>query len=197
MVGRLTTSPGKMLVFAWLMCMMRDLAAACIRNLVLKSSQRLHGYVAQDVEEPEARAAFIWILGEYGQRIQVRLTCTASYALTLSTVICSYCPMGYRLAADLFLKMFMHLPECQCGNFKMLPEQDAPYLLEPLGAGFSSEPVPVRLALLAAAGKLFFARPPECQRLLGSVLAAASADPNQDVHDRALLYYRCCNHLFL
>jgi hypothetical protein len=26
---------------------------------------------AQDVVEPEARAAFIWILGEYGQSIQV------------------------------------------------------------------------------------------------------------------------------
>ena len=25
----------------------------------------------QDVEEPEARAAFIWILGEHGQTIQV------------------------------------------------------------------------------------------------------------------------------
>ena len=27
----------------------------------------------QDVEEPEARAAFIWILGEHGHVIQVRL----------------------------------------------------------------------------------------------------------------------------
>ena len=69
--------------------------------------------------------------------------------------------------------------------------QDAPYLLEPLGSSFGSEPVPVRLALLAAAGKLFFARPPECQALLGAVLAAALADTNQDVHDRGLMYYRC------
>ena len=29
------------------------------------------GATAQDVVEPEARAAFIWILGEYGQSIQV------------------------------------------------------------------------------------------------------------------------------
>ena len=50
--------------------------------------------------------------------------------------------------------------------------------------------MPVRLALLAAVGKLFFKRPPECQRLLGTVLAAAMSDANQDVHDRALLYYR-------
>ena len=57
--------------------------------------------------------------------------------------------------------------------------------------GFAEEAVPVRLALLAAVTKLFFRRPPECQRLLGNVLAAAAADTNQDVHDRALLYYRC------
>ena len=57
--------------------------------------------------------------------------------------------------------------------------------------GFAEEAMPVRLALLAAVNKLFFRRPPECQRLLGNVLAAAAADTNQDVHDRALLYYRC------
>jgi hypothetical protein len=32
---------------------------------------RVHLVVDQDVVEPEARAAFIWILGEYGHRIQV------------------------------------------------------------------------------------------------------------------------------
>lgn len=68
--------------------------------------------------------------------------------------------------------------------------QDAPYLLEPLAASFASEEVAVRLALLAAAGKLFFQRPPECQKLLGTVLTAAAADSNIDIHDRALLYYR-------
>ncbi len=73
--------------------------------------------------------------------------------------------------------------------------QDAPYLLEPLAEGFAEEAVPVRLALLAAVTKLFFRRPPECQKLLGSVLAAASSDTNQDVHDRALLYYRCSTML--
>lgn len=73
-------------------------------------------------------------------------------------------------------------------------EQDAPYLLEPVGTSFADEAVPVRLALLAAVGKLFFKRPPECQRLLGTVLSAAMADANQDVHDRALLCYRCRPH---
>eukprot|EP00246_Nothoceros_aenigmaticus_P013576 TRINITY_DN4752_c0_g1_i1.p1 TRINITY_DN4752_c0_g1~~TRINITY_DN4752_c0_g1_i1.p1 ORF type:complete len:351 (-),score=79.94 TRINITY_DN4752_c0_g1_i1:65-1096(-) len=38
--------------------------------------------------------------------------------------------------------------------------------------------------------KIFFKRPPEAQKLLGAALAAGLADPHQDVHDRALLYYR-------
>lgn len=68
--------------------------------------------------------------------------------------------------------------------------QDAPYLLELVAADWASQALAVRLALLTAAAKLFFARPPECQRLLGSLLALAAADTDQDVHDRGLLYYR-------
>ena len=69
--------------------------------------------------------------------------------------------------------------------------QDAPYLLEECAQGFANEEDEVQLALLSAAMKLFFKRPPECQHLLGAALAAASAETSQDVHDRALLYYRC------
>lgn len=69
--------------------------------------------------------------------------------------------------------------------------QDAPYLLEPLAESFESEPPAVRAALLTAAVQLFFRRPPECARLLGRVLAGGVQDAEQDVHDRALLYYRC------
>lgn len=68
--------------------------------------------------------------------------------------------------------------------------QDAPYLLEACAQGFTNEEDQVQLALLSAAMKLFFKRPPECQQLLGVTLAAASAESSQDVHDRALLYYR-------
>ena len=68
--------------------------------------------------------------------------------------------------------------------------QDAPYLLEACAQGFAGEEDQVQLALLSAAMKLFFKRPPECQQLLGATLAAASAESSQDVHDRALLYYR-------
>ena len=68
--------------------------------------------------------------------------------------------------------------------------QDAPYLLEGVSHGMAEEPVAVRLALLSAAAKLFLKRPPECHLLLGVVLSAGAADGNQDVHDRALFYYR-------
>ncbi len=68
--------------------------------------------------------------------------------------------------------------------------QEAPYLLEPLLESFTQEEVCVRLAFLTAATQLFFKRPPEFQALLGQLLVAGLADTNQDVHDRALLYYR-------
>jgi AP-4 complex subunit beta-1 len=83
-----------------------------------------------------------------------------------------------------------------CFDLDYVP-QDAPYLLEPLVAGFPVQALRIRLALLTAVVKLFFARPPECQGLLGSVLAAAAADTDQDVHDRGLLYHRCASALGL
>ena len=67
---------------------------------------------------------------------------------------------------------------------------EAPYLLEPLVESWATEPAEVRLALLTAAAKLFFVRAPEARKLLGGVLAAGLNDTQQDVHDRALLYYR-------
>ena len=39
--------------------------------------------------------------------------------------------------------------------------------------------------------QLFFKRPPETRPLLGQLLEAGLNDAHQDVHDRALLYYRC------
>jgi len=95
------------------------------------------GISPNDVEEAEARAAFIWLLGEYGKSIQ-----------------------------------------------------DAPYLLEPIVEAFADQTSFVQLSLLTACMKLFFQRPPECQRLLGMVLKAGTSDVEQDVQDRALMYYR-------
>ncbi|KAH0467587.1 hypothetical protein IEQ34_002620 [Dendrobium chrysotoxum] len=68
---------------------------------------------------------------------------------------------------------------------------DAPYILESLLENWNEEQAPeVRLHLLTAAMKCFFKRPPEAQKALGVALAAGLADSHQDVHDRALFYYR-------
>lgn len=68
--------------------------------------------------------------------------------------------------------------------------QDAPYQFEGFAESFSTEPTEVRLALLTAAAQLFFKRPPEAQKMLGMMLVAGLNDTQQEVHDRALLYYR-------
>eukprot|EP00898_Chlorokybus_atmophyticus_P000521 jgi/Chlat1/146/Chrsp1S03236 len=95
-----------------------------------------------DIQEPDARAALIWIFGEYGQELP-----------------------------------------------------DAPYVLENLAQTFLDEESPkVRSELLTAAAKLFFQRPPECQYMLGTMLEYGCQDSHQDVHDRALLYYRLLQH---
>ncbi|PKU68405.1 beta-adaptin-like protein A [Dendrobium catenatum] len=72
---------------------------------------------------------------------------------------------------------------------------DAPYILESLLENWNEEQAPeVRLHLLTAAMKCFFKRPPEAQKALGVALAAGLADSHQDVHDRALFYYRLLQH---
>jgi hypothetical protein len=49
----------------------------------------------------------------------------------------------------------------------------------------------VKIALLSSTMKLFFIRPPEVQQMLGRLLAQATDDvSSQDLHDRALIYYR-------
>ncbi|TVU35861.1 hypothetical protein EJB05_17768 [Eragrostis curvula] len=68
---------------------------------------------------------------------------------------------------------------------------DAPYILEGLVENWDEENSPeVRLHLLTAVMKCFFKRPPETQKALGATLAAGISDTHQDVHDRALFYYR-------
>ncbi|KAL3680710.1 hypothetical protein R1sor_023666 [Riccia sorocarpa] len=72
---------------------------------------------------------------------------------------------------------------------------DAPYVLEGFVQNWAEEDFPeVRLELLTAVAKCFFKRPPETLKILGSALSYGLADANQDVHDRALLYYRLLQH---
>ncbi|KAJ0089953.1 hypothetical protein Patl1_12876 [Pistacia atlantica] len=120
-------------------------ALVLVKDLLRKYPQWSHDCIAvvgsistQNVQEPKAKAALIWMLGEYSQD--------------------------------------MH---------------DAPYILESLIENWDEEhSAEVRLQLLTAVMKCFFKRPPETQNALGAALAAGLADFHQDVHDRALFYYR-------
>uniref|UniRef100_A0A5B7BH30 Beta-adaptin-like protein n=1 Tax=Davidia involucrata TaxID=16924 RepID=A0A5B7BH30_DAVIN len=116
-----------------------------VKDLLRKYPQWSHDCIAvvgnissKNVQEPKAKAALIWMLGEYAQDMQ-----------------------------------------------------DAPYILESLIDNWDDEhSAEVRLHLLTAVMKCFLRRPPETQKALGAALAAGLADFHQDVHDRALFYYR-------
>ncbi|KAK4745533.1 hypothetical protein SAY87_011845 [Trapa incisa] len=116
-----------------------------VKDLLRKYPQWSHDCIAvvgnissKNVQEPKAKAALIWMLGEYSQDMQ-----------------------------------------------------DAPYILESLAENWDDEHSPeVRLHLLTALMKCFFKRSPETRKALGIALAAGVADFHQDVHDRALFYYR-------
>ncbi|KAK8656633.1 hypothetical protein V6N13_098578 [Hibiscus sabdariffa] len=120
-------------------------ALVLVKDLLRKYPQWSHDCIAvvgnissKNVQEPKAKAALIWMLGEYSQDMQ-----------------------------------------------------DAPYILESLVENWDEEhSAEVRLHLLTAVMKCFFKRPPETQSALGAALAAGVADFHQDVHDRALFYYR-------
>ena len=72
---------------------------------------------------------------------------------------------------------------------------EAPYMLEAIIDEYDEEQsVLVKLQLITATMKTFFQRAPETQSMLGRLLKAAINDTtDQDVHDRALLYYRLLN----
>ncbi|KAL8499231.1 hypothetical protein ACS0TY_022274 [Phlomoides rotata] len=116
-----------------------------VKDLLRKYPQWSHDCIAvvgnissNNVQEPKAKAALIWMLGEYAQDMQ-----------------------------------------------------DSPYILESLVENWDEEhSSEVRLHLLTAVMKCFLRRPPETQKALGAALAAGLADYHQDVHDRALFYYR-------
>ncbi|XP_002516577.2 beta-adaptin-like protein A [Ricinus communis] len=124
-------------------------ALVLVKDLLRKYPQWSHDCIAvvgnissKNVQEPKAKAALIWMLGEYSQDMN-----------------------------------------------------DAPYILESLVENWDDEhSAEVRLHLLTAVMKCFFKRPPETQKALGSALAAGLADFHQDVHDRALFYYRLLQH---
>jgi vesicle coat complex subunit len=70
--------------------------------------------------------------------------------------------------------------------------REAPYALEKLIDTYDEmQDASVKEALLTSTVKLFLVRPPEVQHMLGRLLAKATDDvSSQDLHDRALAYYR-------
>lgn len=92
-------------------------------------------------------------------------------------------------------------PNGQCAIIWMLGEyghelRRAPYVLEPIIDNVLEETsTAVILELLSASVKLFFKRPPEMQSMLGRLLEICINDmKDQQIHDRALLYYRVLEH---
>jgi len=76
----------------------------------------------------------------------------------------------------------------ECGDIV----SEAPYCLEKLIDSYEEiKSADIKIALLTSTMKLFFQRPPEVQLMLGRLLQKATEDlSSQDLHDRALLYYR-------
>ena len=76
----------------------------------------------------------------------------------------------------------------ECGDIV----NEAPYCLEKLIDSYDNiKSADVKIALLMSTMKLFFQRAPEVQKMLGRLLQKATEDvSSQDLHDRALLYYR-------
>lgn len=71
----------------------------------------------------------------------------------------------------------------------LIPE--APYALEKLIDTYDEQTTLVRSALLSATVRLFFQQPAQCQSMLGRLLQRATNDvSSQNLHDRALMYYR-------
>jgi len=74
--------------------------------------------------------------------------------------------------------------------------RQAPYLLESVIDKYDDETsVQVKINLLTAVLKLFFARPPELHGMLVQLLTVMVNDTSDsNLHDRALLYYRLLRH---
>ena len=82
------------------------------------------------------------------------------------------------------------LAECYSENgTTLIPE--APYAMEKIIDAYADQSLMVKSALLSSTVRLFFQQPVQCQRMLGRLLQHATNDvSSQNLHDRALLYYR-------
>lgn len=103
------------------------------------------------MSEPAARAAYVWVLGEYGQRIQVG----GGRARARAAPLCCAGPVQRRGAASALpgsAKMAqgpaaeapLDAPPARCFH-PLPPLQDAPYVMEGLVEGWADEEPAVKL----------------------------------------------------
>lgn len=121
----------------------------------------LHATLRTGASDPEGRAAAVWIIGQFGTLID---------------------------DAPYLLEPLIDAVVAAAGADGPAPHDDSEAATALAEAAAS---VDVRLELLTAAVKLFFARPPEMQKMLARLLSACLVE-GQDVgvRDRALLYFR-------
>jgi len=106
----------------------------------------------------------------------------------LKTTISPPLPRTLRYATEAYGRASVIFLLGECGDII----REAPYALEKLIDTYDTLKDPhVKSTLLTSTVKLFFKRPPEVQRMLGRLLRKATEDvSSQDMHDRALFYYR-------
>lgn len=107
---------------------------------------------------------------------------------TIITVVSPPLPRALRYITEPMGKASVIFLLGECGE--SIPE--APYALERVIDSYDNiKDDGVKTALLTATVKLFFQRPPEVQHMLGRLMKKATEDvSSQDLHDRALFYYR-------
>ena len=147
--------------------------SACLHVCMCLNVPVVLAALLQSIVEPSARAAYLWVLGEYGARIQVRCPRHAASQTGSSGSGASACwscphplpqPAHCTAAGSHTLLRSLFPPSLPCCMPYPALLQDAPYVLEGFSDSFAGEAPAVKVALLTAALKLFFKRPPECRQ---------------------------------
>lgn len=101
-------------------------------------------YRLQSITEPEARAAYLWVVGEYGARIQVGAGWAVEERRDLRPGDPA-CPSKQPACAAAVVP-WRRLSEPPCAlAWPPKPAQDAPYVLEGFAEGFADEDPAVKL----------------------------------------------------
>ena len=115
----------------------------------------------------------------------LQCTCTALHSTGLHcTALHMTAHDCTRLQCAALLRKASHCTALHCTGLHCTAPLAPPTHWPPL------PPTPPSCAHQHTQVQLFFRRPPEAAKLLGSVLAQGVKDAHQDVHDQALAYYR-------